>query len=323
MLAIIIVSWNVRDLLCECLKSLQRHPATTHSQLIIVVDNASSDESARMVQTEFPSVLLIQNNVNRGFTGGNNDGIAAAEKWFTNAAGEPKLSGGMDHCYVLLLNPDTEVMAGTLDNLLRYADEVPSTGLLGPQLLNADGSVQSSRRRFPTLATALFESTWLQNLAPRRLLSAYYMQDVPATQVTEVDWVYGAAMLVRRSTYRQVGVLDEQTYFMYSEEVDWCWRMKTAGWHVVYLPQARVVHHEGRSSEQVSARRMVYFNTSKVRYFRKWHGRFQATLLRVTLLSMFAQQFVLEGLKWLAGHKRSLRTQRMKAYLVVLRSRLA
>jgi hypothetical protein len=314
MLAIIIVSWNVRDLLRSCLSSLQRYPATEHTQRIIVVDNASSDKSVDMVRQEFPDVQLAVNGSNRGFTGGNNDGIHAAEEWFAGA--DPASS------FVLLLNPDTEVHPGALNTMLDFAKSHPQVGLIGPQLLYPDGSIQSSRRRFPTLMTSIFESTWLLPYAPGKILDAFYMRDVSDALTCDVDWVYGAAMLVRRSAYQQVGLLDEQAFFMYSEEVDWCKRLKNAGWKIVYLPQAGVIHYEGRSSVQVSARRMIYFNTSKVRYIRKHHGRVQAAILRITLLGMFGCQLLLEGAKWLVGHKRPMRQERLHAYWAVLKSRL-
>jgi GT2 family glycosyltransferase len=320
MLVIIIVSWNVCARLRACLHSLQQHASTSHPQCVVVVDNASSDDSAQMVREEYPHVTLIANTTNRGFTGGNNDGIAAAEPLFAGA--DPS------HSYILLLNPDTEVLPGALDQLLAFAGAHPAVGMVGPQLRYPDGSIQSSRRRFPTLASAIFESTWLQGVAPRGILDRFYMRDMPDDQVCDVDWVYGAAMLVRRSTYLQCGVLDERTFFMYSEEVDWCRRIKSVkaaadqGWRVVYLPQAAIIHYEAQSSTQVSARRMIYFNTSKVRYFRKHHGRGQATVLRATLLTQFAYQLLLESAKWLLGNQRILRAERMRAYLAVLRSGL-
>jgi GT2 family glycosyltransferase len=129
-------------------------------------------------------------------------------------------------------------------------------------------------------------------------------------------------MLVRWEAYEQVGGLDEHNFFMYSEELDWCKRIKAAGWKVIYDPRAQIVHHEGKSSEQVSAQRTIYFNTSKVRYFAKHHGRAQARLLRAALLAMFAWQWALEGAKWLLGHRRALRAERMRAYAQVLRSGL-
>jgi GT2 family glycosyltransferase len=194
-------------------------------------------------------------------------------------------------------------------------------GVVGPRLLNADGSVQSSRRRFPTLATAIFESTWLQPWAPRRLLEHYYVLDQPYGVTVDLDWVTGAALMVRRESIDKAGVLDEG-YFMYSEEMDWCRRIRDAGWRVVYLPAAQVVHHVGKSSEQAVAARHVHFQTSKVRYFCKHHGVLAAEALRLLLLGNYIWQLGLEGAKWLVGHRRPLRRERVAAYAEVLRSGL-
>ncbi len=271
---------------------------------IIVVDNASNDGTAEMVRAEFPDVKLIVNATNRGYTGGNNDGIAAA-------------TGR----YVLVLNPDAQVVGDALVTLVQYADAHPDVGVVGPQLLNPDGSVQSSRRRFPTLLTGLFESTWLQSQAPSGVLRDYYMQDRPDSETQEVDWVMGACLLVRCEAIQQVGMLDEG-FFMYSEELDWCRRIKHAGWKIVYLPTAQVIHHVGKSSEQVVAQRHIYFQTSKVRYFRKYHGALAAGVLRVALLAMYLGQLVLEAAKGALGHKREMRRERVHAYWQVLRSGL-
>ncbi len=308
-LSIVILSWNVRDLLRQCLESVAsgRPLSTNHPPLtteIIVVDNASSDGSVEMVHTEFPEVRLIANQTNRGYTGGNNDGIAVA-------VGR----------YVMILNPDTRVLADALAAMAAYADARPDVGVVGPQLLNPDGSVQSSRRRFPTLTTGLFESTWLQPLAPRDVLRRYYMLDQPDDAIQEVDWLFGACFLVRREVIQQVGALDED-FFMYSEEMDWCRRIQQAGWKVVYLPTAQVIHYGGKSSDQVAAQRHIYFQTSKVRYFRKHHGVLTAGVLRVALLAMYAWQLVLEAAKGVLGHKRALRRERVRAYWQVLRSGL-
>lgn len=319
MLVILIVSWNVRDLLRACLCSLQQHPTPTHEQHVIVVDNASTDGTVEMVRREFPNVHLVANTSNRGFTGGNNDGLQKIEnaEWRIE-----KEDDDANSQFVLLLNPDTEVTPGALDELLTYADAHPEVGVVGPQLRYPDGSAQSSRRHFPTLATALLESTWLRPLAPRGLLDRYHARECADDAVCEVDWVVGAAMLVRWEAIQKVGGLDEQNFFMYSEELDWCKRMVDAGWKVVYDPRAVIIHHEGKSSEQVSAQRMIYFNTSKVRYFAKHRGAGQATVLRLALLAMFAWQWLLEGAKRLLGSQPAMRAERMRAYAAVLRSGL-
>ena len=307
-LTVVIVNWNVRDLLRCCLQSIEAEASQAFGGFaleIVVVDNASTDGSVEMVRAEFPNVRLIANDKNRGFTVANNQGLA--------------LGQGR---YLLLLNPDTEVTGGALATMVLSMDGHPEIGALGPQLRYPDGSLQSSRRRFPTFATALVESTVVQEWwGDNRVLRRYYMADTPDDAIQSVDWLVGACLLVRRQAYEQVGGLDED-FFMYSEEMDWCRRIKDAGWLVVYLPTATVVHHEGRSSEQVIPARHIHFQSSKVRYFRKHHGSFQAEVLRWFLLSTYVYQLGREGLKWLVGHKRPLRAERVRAYRQVLRSGL-
>jgi len=317
-LSVIIVSWNVRDLLRRCLQALvpsskfqvsrsplnNLEPGTCNLELF-VVDNASSDGSAAMVRQHFPQVRLIANDSNLGFTHGNNQGLAASQGR-----------------YVLLLNPDTEVVGEAVATLLTFLDAHPDVGVVGPQLRYPDGSIQPSRRRFPTLATAFVESTVLQPLfAGSSLLRRYYVADRPDDVTQDVDWLVGACLLVRREAIAQAGPLDEG-FFMYAEELDWCRRIKQAGWRIVYLPAAQVIHYEGKSSEQNLAARDIRFHSSKVRYFRQHHGVWQAELLRLFLLGTFVWQLAVESLKWLVGHKRPLRASRVKAYLEVLRSGL-
>ena len=310
-LSIVIVSWNVRDLLQQCLRSIltSLQLADPPTCEIIVVDNVSTDGTVNMVRTEFADVHLIVNKENLGYPGANNQGLAIAQGR-----------------YKMILNPDTEIIGDALATMVAYADVTPDVGVVGPQLLWPDDSerhsrVQSSRRRFPTLMTALFESTWLQPYAPRRVLERYYVKDQPDDITLDVDWVKGAAVMARQEAIEQVGLMDDG-YFMYSEELDWCRRFKDAGWRVVYLPTAKIVHHEGKSSEQVLPARHIYFQSSKVRYFRKYHGSVVAEALRLFLLANYAWQLAIEGTKWLVGHRRSLRTGRIAAYRQVLRSGL-
>jgi len=270
-----------------------------------VVDNASSDGSAEMVRVSFPQVRVIASETNLGFTRANNEAL--------------RRCGGR---YALLLNPDTQVVGDALSRMLDYMEAHPDVGVLGPKLCYADGCPQSSRRRFPTLMTALMESTLLEQWFPRnRWARAYRMADTPEDVTQDVDWVTGACMLVRAEAIRQVGLLDDR-FFMYSEELDWCRRMADAGWRVVYFPEATVVHHEGQSSGQVVAARHIRFQTSKVLYFRKHHGAIQSEFLRWFLLGTYVWQLVEESLKYALGHKRALRRSRMAAYAQVLRSRL-
>jgi N-acetylglucosaminyl-diphospho-decaprenol L-rhamnosyltransferase len=302
-LSIVIVNWNVRDVLRRCLASVQAQ--SIPGSEVFVVDNASSDGSVDMLRAEFPDVLVIENEDNAGFTRANNQAI--------------RRSTGR---YVLLLNPDTEVEAGALWTMLAYMDANPQVGVVGPQLQFADGSVQSSRRRFPDLKTLFVESTILQRFsASSAIVRRYFMLDQPHDMTQEVDWVVGACLMVRRQVVEQVGLLDER-FFMYSEETDWCLRIKKTGWCIVYLPLAHVIHHEARSSDQVVAAKHIHFQSSKVQYTRKHFGPAQAEALRLFLLATYVLQWLEEGLKRLVGHKRELRAQRMAVYQQVLRSGL-
>ncbi|MCL5026194.1 MAG: glycosyltransferase family 2 protein [Chloroflexi bacterium] len=264
-LSVIIVSWNVRDLLRACLQAVVGEPL---SQEVIVVDNASTDGTPGMVRDKFPQVQLIASAQNLGFTGGNNLGI--------------RRSRGR---YVLILNPDTRPQPGAIPAMLTFMEAHPEAGAVGPELLWADGSVQSSRRRFPTLATGFLESTIVQRYwRDNRVLRRYYCQDMAPREVQAVDWVVGACIMMRRAALDEVGLLDEG-YFMYSEELDWCYRAKQAGWQVYHLPQARVMHYHGKSSEQNLLARELRFQDSKLRFYAKHRGRWQAQLLRLFLLS--------------------------------------
>lgn len=308
-LSIVIVSWNVKSLLQSCLRSTLEAPeppgGPVISSEVIVVDNASTDASADMVRQDFTTVRLMANADNVGFTRANNQGIAAS-----------------DGRYVLLLNPDTEVLGRALTEMVDYMGRHPKVGALGPKLVDADGGVQSSRRRFPNLRTAFVESTFVQPwFAGSGILRRYYVLDRDDDEIQEVDWLVGACLMLRRSAIEEVGPLDER-FFMYSEELDWCYRARQQGWQVVYLPTARVVHHEGKSSEQVLPVRHTQFQRSKVLFFEKHYGRPQGEALRTYLLASYLYQIVVEGLKWLLGHKRPLRRQRIVAYWRVLRSGL-
>ncbi|MBN1933985.1 MAG: glycosyltransferase family 2 protein [Anaerolineae bacterium] len=319
-LSIVIVNWNVRDLLRACLNSILSQArlvsqytwelvSTTYTCEILVVDSASSDDSAAMVEREFPAIRLWASDANLGYAGGNNLGIG--------------YSRGQ---YVLLLNPDTVVRPGALQTMTAYLDAHPDVGVLGPRLYYPGGTplgeTQSSRRRFPTFEIALIESTFLEQWFPNHpALKRYRVLDQPDDATCEVDWVTGACLLVRKTVIDQVGLIDEN-YFMYSEELDWQKRIRQAGWRVVYLPQAEVIHYEGKSSEQVAAFRDIRFQKSKILYFKRHHGKFVGEMIRYWLLFHYLYKWSTDAAKWLLGHKRALRQQRMQMYVKVLQSRL-
>jgi len=304
--SIIIVSWNVADMLLACLESIAqaqaRHP---HIGLeVIVVDSASADGTADQVRQHFPQVRLLAQTENIGYTRGNNLGLAQAQ-------GRA----------LFLLNPDTLIVGNAIAHMLAWLDAHPQVGIVGPHTLNSDGSTQPSRRRFPNRRLAFLESTWLQGLAPRRWLDEYTLAQADDRATLDVDWVQGSALMLRRTVYEQLGGLDEG-YIMYFEELDFCKRAKDAGWQVTYLGQAQIVHHGGASSEQSGAWKHIHFQRSKLRYFRKVYGPGFAALLRLFLLASYGAQLALEALKGLLGHKPALRRQRVGVYRQVLRDGL-
>ena len=316
-ISILIVSWNVQNLLLRCLAALPaavgdpstndsgRRSGQALSYEVIVVDNASSDGTVEAVREQHPKVRVIANRENRGFTGGNNQALAEAQGDF-----------------LFLLNPDTEPHPGSFAELHHFLVDHPHVGIVGPRLRFGDGSIQSSRRRFPTLATLFTESTIIQQWFPGLpLFGRYTLADQADDAPQQVDWLVGAALFARRQVYDDIGGLDEG-FFMYSEELDWCKRAVEAGWQIAYDPAAEIVHHEGKSSEQVVAARHIRFFSSRVRYTRKVHGAFWAETLRWWLLATFGFQWLREGAKWLVGHKRALRVERMGEYRKVLRSGL-
>lgn len=304
-LSIIIVSWNVCDLLAACLDSII---TTTWDKLeleLIVVDSASTDATVVMLGQRYPQVRLLPQTQNLGFTRCNNLGLQAA-------------TGR----HLMLLNPDTEVIGNALVTLVNFLDTYSDVGIVGPHTLNSDGTTQSTRRRFPTPSILFVESTWLQPYVSRALLDTYYLANSSNdNNILEVDWAQGSALMARRAVYEQVGGLDEG-YVMYSEEVDWCKRAKNAGWRVFYVGTAQIIHHGGKSTEQVVARSHVLFQKSKLRYTRKYHGWLMTELLRGWLLLNYIGQYGLEVTKWLLGHKRNLRRDRMRAYANVIRTGL-
>jgi GT2 family glycosyltransferase len=224
---------------------------------------------------------------------------------------------------VFLLNPDTEVAPDTVARLLAYLRAHPRAGLVGPSLVYGDGSPQVSARRFPSLWVGLVESTpigWgLPDLPATR---AFRLEGRPPGLAGPVDWIGGAAILGRRAALEAAGGFDEG-FFMYAEELDLCRRLRELGWETHIEPAARVVHHEARSSAQVPGRRHLLFHRSRLRYFRKHHGRAAAELLRLGLLAQYAGALALEAAKWLVGHKRELRRSRVRAYADLLASGLS
>ncbi len=272
-LSIIIVNWNTRDLLIQCLESIFRTARGVDLE-ILVVDNGSADGSARMVKERFPDVRVIENRRNVGFAGANNRAL--------------KISEGK---YWLLLNPDTQVRNKAIEELIAFMEGHSSAGISGVQLLNSNGSKQNSIANFPSLATELLNKSLLRRLLPKRFPGKERNYSEPI----EVDSVIGACMMVRREAADEVGVLDED-YFLFFEETDWCFRMKKAGWKIYHVPQAEVDHFQGRSAGEVKKKARVEFYRSRYHFFRKNRGAGQWFILLIGLLIKLTAEFVLTGI---------------------------
>ena len=303
-LAIIIVNYRTGALTVDCLRSIAADGWLPGRGRVIIVDNASGDDSCEVIGqalavnrwTEWVELIPAQRN--GGFAYGNNVGIRAA---FATSALRP-LTSDLRHPtsaldlalppslsrqsairnpqsdipdYVLLLNPDTVVRPGVIETLVRFMEKHPEAGICGGRLLDAQGRPQCSGFRFPSILGELENGCRLGVLT--RLLSNYVTSRPLCDTATEVDWVSGAALMIRREVIEQIGLLDER-YFMYYEEVDYCRGAKAAGWEVWHVPQAGIVHLEGAASGVKEPRkpRPTYWYDSRRRYYSKHHGRLYA-----------------------------------------------
>lgn len=246
---IIIINWNTKDLLERLLNSIRQSTGFDDIHCV-VADNGSVDGSAEMVRMRFPEVEVLDNNVNLGY------GVAANAA-IENTQGE----------FIFLLNSDTEVYEDTIDKLVSFMNQHIKAGAAGPKLLNTDGSLQYSCRRFPNLWMGTFHAllglVWKSNPYTR----AYKMEDWDHMTLNIVDWISGAAMFLRRQAIEEIGLFDER-YFMYVEDVDLCWRLKKAGWQVFYYPSAQVLHHIAKSSEKRTARMIAEHHRSVYKFYR-------------------------------------------------------
>jgi GT2 family glycosyltransferase len=272
-LSIIIVSWNTKEYLLPCLKSIFENGQGMDSE-IILVDNGSHDESGSEVKKVFPSVHVIQNVENLGFAKAANQGLQRA-------------SGR----YALLLNPDTQVKHGAIERFVSFMDTHLEAGAAGAQLLNSDGSKQNSIANFPSLATELFNKSFLRWLSPKKFPGKERVFSEPI----EVDSVIGACMMVRRDAWDQVGLLDED-YFLFLEETDWCYRMKQGGWKIYHIPEAEVYHFQGKSAGVVKKRARVEFYSSRYLFFKKNRGTWQRFILLIGLMIKLMVEFIFTGM---------------------------
>ncbi|MBV9121624.1 MAG: glycosyltransferase family 2 protein [Chloroflexi bacterium] len=269
-LSVIIVNYNVRELLRACLVSLREGSERAE---IIVVDNRSNDGSAEMVESDFPEVRLIVSPQNDGFAAGNNRGIRAAS--------------GSD--YVMLLNPDTVVGRDSLRDLVAFMDAHPEAGVVGPKLVKGDGTLDlACRRSFPDPRIAFYHAFGLDRLFPKSPeFARYNLTFLDENVLAEVDCVVGAAMLVRREAVERAGLLDE-SFYMYGEDLDWAYRLSQAGWKVFYNPAVVIVHYKGQSSKQRKVRSILAFYDAMVIFHRKHYARQTAAPVNFAILAGIA-----------------------------------
>lgn len=303
MIDIVIVSWNTCDLLRACLQSIIDDPLVGR---IVVVDNASHDGSADMVRATFPQVICMAESVNHGFAQGNNIGLA----WLM--AHDPAL-------YVCCLNPDTVVQPGALATLLAALERHPQMIGCGPMLRYGDGSLQSSRRRFPNLGVYLFESTPWGRLWPKNPWQRWYRYaDMAADAAHAVDWLVGAVLMVRTAAIQVHGVFDAH-FALYAEEVEWQRRLSAGmSQRMLYVPDAVVTHFEGQSSRQLPVQRQIWFYQSRLREAFLAHGMIIMRVVQICLWLMFVGEVGVETTKWAVGHKRVMRAERIRGYLQLL-----
>jgi len=253
-LSIIVVTYNSLDKLKESVRSLKEAGYDKQAQLLYV-DNASSDTSVEYVKGQLPQAKIIKNNQNMGYSAAINSGLKIAQT-----------------PYCLILNPDVEVVPGSIEFMIDFMKKNQRVGLAGSRLLNPDGTLQYSARRFLDLRTYLYRFTPLRGLMKGSALERYYlMQDWDHRQNRIVDWVLGGCMLVRKEALNAVGLMDEK-FFLYFEDVDWCFRMWEKGWQIAYVAEAAMIHKHMRTSVNRLFNRATYVHFLSLFYFLRKHG---------------------------------------------------
>jgi hypothetical protein len=289
-ISVVIVAWNAKRYLELCLESLGKAPPR-HSTETLVVDNASTDGTAEMLETRFPWVKLIKSPENLGFAKGNNVAIRQCQGR-----------------YIALVNPDVIVLPGCLDALADFLDQNPKVGNVGPRVFEPDMSMQSTCRRFPTLWNNFCDATGLATrFKNSRFLAGEHMFYFPHDRTQKVDVLVGCFSFIRRVTFDAVGLLDENL-FMYGDDVDWCRRCWKAGWEVVFFPGARAIHDRGKITAPYPVRFALAQQRSVLYYWSKYHGILGQLGIRSLMLFRHLMRYtvgVLSGLGRPRGREQS------------------
>ncbi|MCG8605439.1 glycosyltransferase family 2 protein, partial [bacterium] len=272
-LSVIIVNYNVKDFLQQTLLSVKKSLRGSFGE-IIVVDNASSDGSVRLIKRDFPEVRLLENYTNLGFAKASNQGLAAARGR-----------------YLALLNPDTVVREDTFSKMLEFYDANPETGMLGCKILNPDGTLQlACRRSFPTPWVAFTKLCGLSYLFPKsKLFGKYNLTYLDENEACEVEAVSGSFMMIRREVLENVGYLDE-AFFLYGEDLDWCYRIREKGWRVKYFPGTQIIHFKGESSKHAQFDYLkVFYRAMSLFVQKQFKAKYLFLPYRVLLLAIWAR----------------------------------
>lgn len=259
--SIIIVSYNSKNFLLQCIDSIYKRLKRCNFE-IILIDNDSIDGSQDIVRRRFPGVNLVANKTNVGFAMANNQGLSLAR-------GE----------FFFLLNPDTEIMSGAIESIISFMNRNPSVGIVGPKLVRSDSTIQSSCKKFPTLRGELLQNIFTDKFIPVFVKSCFGDEIPVSKHEMRVDWVTGACLAIRRKMIEQVGQFDE-SFFLYYEEVDLCFRAKKRGWDICFFPEAVVVHHGGKSTEKNLRRSLLAAFESKYYFFKKHYKPVDVALSR-------------------------------------------
>ena len=276
-LDIVIVNWNTKNLLEQCLASILQCSTDLRYQ-VWVVDNASSDGSVAMLRELFPKVNLILNDRNEGFAKANNIVLRQVQSR-----------------YALLLNSDTYVKDHALDEFVKFMDAHPRVGAAGARILNPDGSLQFTAHPNPTLGREFWRLFHWDALIP---LSSYRMAEWDLETPREVEVVLGACMIIRREVLEDVGFLDER-FFFYSEEVDYCYRLRKKGYPIFWIPRAEVVHYGGQSSKKMPDKMFLQLYQGKILFFRKYQGWLGVSIYKLILLMATLFRLMLVPFAWL------------------------
>ncbi len=293
-ISVVVVGWNARRYLELCLESLEAAPPR-RSMEVLVVDNASTDGTAEMIETKFPWVKLLKSPENLGFSRGNNLAIRQCQGR-----------------YIALVNPDVILLPGCLDALADFLDQHPKVGNVGPRVFNPDMTQQSTCRRFPTLWNNFCSATALATkFKNSRLFAGEHMWYFSHDRTLTVDVIVGCFSMIRRQTFDAVGLLDEKL-FMYGDDVDWCRRCWNAGWQVVFYPGAQAIHDRGKTTAPYPVRFALAQQTSVLYYWSKYHGFWGVLGIRSIMFFHHALRYsvaALFGLMWPKANRGDVRRQ--------------